>query len=718
MSSDAHPVYEFCGFQLDPRRRRFTRLADGESVAVTPKVFDALVLLVEHAGALVTRQTLTRALWPSTIVEENNLTQAIAALRRVLGDGTVATVPGRGYQFVADVRLLAASETQPGAGAADPNAGAPASERTPTLRSKGLRYAALAASIGAVALAGVLVRFSAPSSSNVADDPLRSATFKRLTDFDGAEEHAAISRDGRLVAFLSDRDGVWDVWVGQVDSGDLRNLTEGSVPELRNPAVRTLGFTPDGLLVTLWTKTPDAAGVGMVDAGWAIPTIGGPLQPYLRGIAELDWSADGNRLVYHTSDRGDPLFVTAVENGTPQQIYVAPGAQHSHFPLWSRDGDLVYFVRGQPGDETDIWRVRAGGGEPERLTFHDSQVSFPTWLDDRTLLYLATDRDGSGPWVQALDVGSRRTRRLNTAGVEYASLAASADGRRLVATAARPTGGVWRMALGGQSSELESTPLAGRGLRGASPRRDGARIVYRAAKPGASADGIWQFRDGAETELWSGADARAIGGPAVAPNGRIAFTVERQTTRSLYVMEANGASARIVSADLDVRGAPAWSPDGGWLAIAAITDGEPRLFKLPVDGGAPVALGEDYALDPAWSPSGEIIVYSGADIGTNFDVGAIRADGTPQQIAALALSRGSRRMQFLGDDRTLVILRGTLSHKEFWTLDLVTGEQRLLARVSPGPVVNDFDVASDGREIIFDRVRDSADIVLIDLHPD
>jgi WD40 repeat protein len=254
-------------------------------------------------------------------------------------------------------------------------------------------------------------------------------------------------------------------------------------------------------------------------------------------------------------------------------------------------------------------------------------------------------------------------------------------------------------------------------LRGASPRIDGARIVYRASKPGASADGIWQFRDGAETELWSGADGRVIAGPAVAPEGRIAFAVDRQAVRRLYVMEANGGAARVVSADLDVRGAPAWSPDGEWVATAAIRDGEPRLFKLPVDGGAPVEIGDNYALDPVWSPSGDFIVYSGADIGTNFSVGAVNADGTPRRIPDLALSRGSRRLDFLGDDDTLLILRGNLSHKEFWVFDLVSGEQRLLATVSPGPIVSDFDVASDGREIVFDRVRDAADLVLIELPP-
>jgi eukaryotic-like serine/threonine-protein kinase len=82
-------------------------------------------------------------------------------------------------------------------------------------------------------------------------NPLEGAKFTRLTDFEGAEHHAAISRDGKFVVFLADRDGTWDAWVSQVGTGDVHNLTKGSVLELRNPATRTVGFSPDGSLVTL-----------------------------------------------------------------------------------------------------------------------------------------------------------------------------------------------------------------------------------------------------------------------------------------------------------------------------------------------------------------------------------------------------------------------------------------------------------------------------------
>jgi TolB-like protein/DNA-binding winged helix-turn-helix (wHTH) protein/tetratricopeptide (TPR) repeat protein len=106
MSLDS--VYEFGEFVLDPPRRLLLR-RDRSEVAINAKAFDALVCLVERAGEVVSRAALAQALWPTTIVEDNNLSQTVLALRRALGDDAekpryVVTVPRRGYQLVAEVR--------------------------------------------------------------------------------------------------------------------------------------------------------------------------------------------------------------------------------------------------------------------------------------------------------------------------------------------------------------------------------------------------------------------------------------------------------------------------------------------------------------------------------------------------------------------------------------------------------------------------------------
>jgi Tol biopolymer transport system component len=123
---------------------------------------------------------------------------------------------------------------------------------------------------------------------------------------------------------------------------------------------------------------------------------------------------------------------------------------------------------------------------------------------------------------------------------------------------------------------------------------------------------------------------------------------------------------------------------------------------------------KEYSTDPTWSPSGRFLVYSGADVGTTFSVKAVTADGMPRPVPNLVLSRGARRLAFAGED-ALVILKGDISHKEFWSVDLQTGRERQLTALGDSSVIGDFDITPDGRAITFDRTREESDIVLFDL---
>ena len=100
--------YEFGDFRVDGSKRLLIK-GDGEPVPLTPKVFDLLLYLVRHAGKLIEKDELMTEIWADTIVEENNLSQNISILRRALGEKRgenhfIATVPGHGYKFVADVK--------------------------------------------------------------------------------------------------------------------------------------------------------------------------------------------------------------------------------------------------------------------------------------------------------------------------------------------------------------------------------------------------------------------------------------------------------------------------------------------------------------------------------------------------------------------------------------------------------------------------------------
>jgi Tol biopolymer transport system component len=545
--------------------------------------------------------------------------------------------------------------------------------------------------------------------------PIAGARFQTVTNFDGMEQAATVSRDGHFVAFLSDRDGPMDVWVTQVGSGQFHNLTHGSAPELVNPSVRTLGFSPDSSFVTFWVRKQHGSSSGGISI-WAVPTLGGQPSPYLEGVAEFDWSHDGSRLAYHTPAPGDPLFVSdggRQSGGRP--IFTAPAGLHAHFPLWAPDTAYIYFVQGSLPDKLDIWRTPSGGGTPERITSHNARVSHPVLLDRRMLMYLASDPDGSGPWLYSMDVERRIPHKLTSGPDLYTSLAASADGRRLVVTLTSPKMTLWRLRIADSPTEVSAVaPISLTTSTGFSPRLGPHYLLYISAT--GVGESVWKLTNGTTAELWRGEGARVFGGPAISSDGRyIAFSVRQYGQTLLYVMQADGTNARIVADSLNLQGAPAWAPDGQSITSAADDHGVPHLFRVPVDGRSPAVFVQEYSVDPAWAPDGRFVVYSGPDIGTTFSVKGATAEAAAYPLPPLTLTRGARHLTFQPGGQALVLLRGDIRHKNLWLVDLETGAERQLTNFNPDFHIHDFDISPDGREVVLERVQERSDVVLLDL---
>jgi Tol biopolymer transport system component len=350
-------------------------------------------------------------------------------------------------------------------------------------------------------------------------------------------------------------------------------------------------------------------------------------------------------------------------------------------------------------------------------------VSYPTFLDRSTLLYLATGTDGSGPSIYGLDVDRRVQHRLSSGVERWTSLAASGDGRRLVATSTQIRPSLWRVPLSARpanTSDAQKIPLPT--VEGRSPMIAANYLLY-VSSDGAT-ERIWKLVDGRTTELWTAPGARIIGGPAIAPKeDRIAFSTGDRGKTQLVVMNADGTNVRIVADSMDLRGAPVWSSDGESIVTAANEGGSPRLFRISLNTGEAVRILDDYALDPAWAPGGEFLVYSGMDPGTTFPVKAITAAGQSYTIPELTLSRGgalgvtqvgARRLRFLPGQAALVVLRGDIQHKNLWARELTTGSWRQLTNFGRDIVIGDFDVSPAGTMVVFERVQEDSDVVVID----
>jgi Tol biopolymer transport system component len=166
---------------------------------------------------------------------------------------------------------------------------------------------------------------------------------------------------------------------------------------------------------------------------------------------------------------------------------------------------------------------------------------------------------------------------------------------------------------------------------------------------------------------------------------------------------------------IDVASAVAWSPDGRWVAAGGSDRQGPGLFKIPVEGGEPVRLAKGLASNPVWSPDGSVIVYTGPVVGISGPLFMVKPEGTPLETPSIQVRVGGERYRFVPGKQELVYLAGEqVRDQNFWLLELTTKRIRQLSNFD-NRTTRTFDVTPDGKQIVFDRLRENSDIVLIDL---
>jgi Tol biopolymer transport system component len=228
---------------------------------------------------------------------------------------------------------------------------------------------------------------------------------------------------------------------------------------------------------------------------------------------------------------------------------------------------------------------------------------------------------------------------------------------------------------------------------------------------------LWRLQDGAATELWKGGAAGVLVAPAAAsPDGsKICFVVRQGVREHLYITTADGTGAHELAESLDARDTASWSPDGKWIAFTAEEKDGAHIFKIPAEGGTPERLTDELAYNPVWSPDGRIILYAAPLQGITFPLHAVTPDKKPVVVPTLAVTGEGNRYRFTPDGKTAIVLQGWFRHQDFFAIDLATGQRTQLTHLKPGSILRNFDISPDGKQIVFDRVQENSDIVLIDL---
>jgi len=339
---------------------------------------------------------------------------------------------------------------------------------------------------------------------------------------------------------------------------------------------------------------------------------------------------------------------------------------HKHLPSWSLDGAWIYFTRGDIATmKWDIWRIPTSGGAAERLTRHNSLVAYPNSIDKRAVLYVARDENGLGPWLWALDVETKKYRRISSGTDEYIALSATADGRRLAATIAKPSANLRVVPIlerVAEDSDVKAFEVPAQ--RAWAPRFSGSALAVGSSGSESlfflsslgSGDGLWRYRDKQVTEVWKGADGALFEPPAVSRDGeQIAIVLRRNGRPVWHIGAVDRTNFRSVGEGLDIQGSAAWSPDGRFLLAGGSDAKGQGLFRIPVDGGTPIRLVSGIALNPVWSPEGNLIVYAGASVGPTALLHAIGPDGATAKFPSIKVDGfGAQSGRFLPNGKGLI----------------------------------------------------------------
>jgi len=373
-------LFEFGRFRLD-RTERFL-FQDGAAVPLSPRLFDTLLVLVENRGHVVQKNDLMQKVWNDIAVEENNLTQSISALRKILGDNVdgpkfIETIPKRGYRFVAPVKEVTEEEPRDDrpsvtklSGIEDRGTSLPAGVGT---QKRSLRIAPVFV-LGTMVLMLVGLALMWLTWTRWGRQLQLKETQLTTNSSEASVIAAAISPDGRYLAY-ADSAGLY---VRVSRTGEIHPI---SVPPAS--VIGGLSWFPDGtrLLVTVTGLQPNA------DSVWVISILGQAPVKLLDDGNQAAVSPDGSQIVF-VRGKGKELWLMASNGESPHRILAATNEDLAA-PVWGWDGrHLAYGRVFSDVDKVDTV-VETLDLETGKITvsFSDPDISSGIPLPDGRLVY-------------------------------------------------------------------------------------------------------------------------------------------------------------------------------------------------------------------------------------------------------------------------------------------------------------------------------------------
>jgi Tol biopolymer transport system component/DNA-binding winged helix-turn-helix (wHTH) protein len=703
-STPPNRVYRFGEFRLLADERMLLR--DGERVSLTPRVFELLLVLVENAGRLVSKETLLNRIWADSFVEEGNLNQTISRLRRALGERPnenrfIETVPRVGYRFIADVEAIEDNFAEPRTVLPKPAATVvvklsegreasvvPRRSRRPVLiAGAGLLIAGLAG--------GALWCGTRDNKPDIDDEPPKGPV--QLTNDPAREEGPVFTREGDI-RFIRWEAGLPRSFVMGADGSNQRRETAIN-------GLQTGLWSPDGKKVIYSKEGDDSGSMYLVDANGANETK----LPFPTG--NMAWSADSSKLVIQSGRTDAHILLYTIATGELIPIVAKVGFEAD--PSLSPDGRSVVFVSDRDGNG-EIYIQEIDGSNLRRLTNHPAHDEFPTFSPDGTQIVFNSNRADENFDVWVMNTDGSGLRRLTNwmSDEEIRPNCWSADGTQLLFASNRDgKGNIYKMdaepfapvkILDAEDANLH-TPVY-------SPA--GNKLVYVAEADNKSGALHVLDLETKDDKVILTSEVSEMH-PAVSPDGRsIALQHRLDANAEICVISVDGGELRNLTNNPARDVQPSWSPDGSRIAFSSNREGNYDVFALYVlnaDGTNQHRIYYSNAINsfPSWSPDGHTIAFSNDKEGLrtgNFEIFAIEPETVNAEQRLTARPRFDIDPQFSPDGRRITFASNTDGN---WEIYLMNNDGSGLVRLTrhPGDDVNPS-WSPDGMRVIFSSGRD------------
>lgn len=644
-------VYRFDGFEADTNSRSLSH--EGRSITLTPKVFEMLHVFLRRPGEVLEKDDLMSILWPDSYVEEANLAQNVAVLRKALGENSrhpkyILTVPGRGYRFIGNVETIELPDHLPSPSAESGESADVSGRRGP----RGLWMVIYAIPVITIALIAGWYLFGASPDTAIA-----VGKASQITAWSGLDFYPSISPDGKSVTFSSDRTGNFEIYTRQLLQGAREIQITGDGNQNFQPV-----FSPDGSQIAYTSKIRPGI--------FVIPSAGGTVRQITTFGTRPAWSPGGDRIAFQSDPLNDlganvrnamppsALWIVSASGGDPKPLTQRGHPEGGHgAPSWSPDGARIVFDVNDWA-LSELWTVSVADGRLQRVNQTPQQESEGIFSSDGRKIFFIGDTGSSINYVP-VSVDGKATgepvKVLDATGTRIRQISFDRSGTRLAYATLATLSNIWLSTAGAGSIPLTKNANNRTVLPAFSP--DGRRIVYQSFKTGSLAHlwmmnsdgsdqkqltsrpgfnpvwaadgttiyfvqpeevrpGFWSVdaSSGLEKKIFDFDEAETFGARPSPDSKYVLFNSSRSGIPNIWIREnSDSASTRQFTFDPEYAGFPAWSPDGKWIAMQIKRGENTHVAIMPAEGGEIIQITNDAGQSwvNSWARNSDRVIFAG-----------------------------------------------------------------------------------------------------------